>query len=144
MNCSDKNKVHRALQRKFLIALSPSAATVNHALFRYPITSKRFKISYHTIMFLINHMRLRRALVKFMRKTRYGNAYRSNSNIIKCLRDQITKCEYICRHFSCSGLKNIVDNPTDYNKFGVDYLFTLTTVIEEACCVTKTIQKYYK
>jgi asparagine synthase (glutamine-hydrolysing) len=144
MNCSDKNKVHRALQKRFLFALSPSAARINHTLFRYPITTKRFKISYHTIMFLINHVRLRKALVKLMRKTRYGNAYRSNSNIIECLREQITKCGYICRHFSCSGLKNIVDNPTNYSKFGVDNLFTLTTVIDETCCGTKTIQKYYK
>lgn len=139
MNCSDNNKSHYALYREFLLKLSPSASMIDNARYRCPITSNKFKI----IHFIMNVALRHPNLIKTVKRIKAKNGYKGNSNVIKCLREQINNCESICRYLSCTELANIVDNSTNYGKYEIDNLFTITSVIEETCCHGGTIQKYY-
>lgn len=139
MNCSDNNKSQYGLYREFLLKLSPSATMVNNATYGCSITSNKFKI----IRFIMNVALRLPDLRKTVKRIKAKNGYKGNSNVIKCLREQINNCESICRYLSCTELANIVDYSTNYSKYEIDNLFTITSVIEETCCHGSTIQKYY-
>jgi asparagine synthase (glutamine-hydrolysing) len=139
MNCSDKNKVHRALQKRFLFALSPSAAEIDKSDYGCSIMSKRYMILEYILYVRYRYP----ALGKLLRKITNRHGYNHHPIILRCLRSQIGNCEAICSYFIRNALENILNNSANYSAFGIINLFTVTSLMENAYCNTASIKKYY-
>jgi len=75
-------------------------------------------------------------------KPEVRESYESNSSILDCLRDQLNSCETIDNYLSRSAIEDIIERCSEYNKFQIDTLFTVTSAIEELGDGKSTIEKY--
>lgn len=137
MNCLDEQKKYYKLYRKFLHKLSPKAANIKYANYNTSLISMEFKAK----LFLTYKMprELKEIIKKVTVKNR--NSYDLDSNIVNCLREQISSCKSISNYFSYPSIDGFLKK-CDKRQFNT--LFTLTSIIEELECNKSTIKKYYE
>jgi hypothetical protein len=123
MGCSNRVKSYARLQKKFLLTISPSAATINKAEFGCSILSNRFRL----IEFIVSLKQRYPILKKVMDKIRRQRVGKDNSTEIKCLRDQMSNCESICSYLNRYKLNDILDNPGKFSPSGISVLFTIVS-----------------
>jgi asparagine synthase (glutamine-hydrolysing) len=131
-----------ALYREFFLLLSPSAAAVDKADYGAPVTSYKYRIILF-ILTLTYRYPLIKKIIRRITNKRKNNYYDSNSKVIKCLQDQIRNCKFVCGYLSCSKLQSVLDNSVNYNRRGIDLLFTITSLIEKTYCNKSALSKYY-
>lgn len=135
MNCKRK-----ALYREFLLQLSPPAAGIDKADYGAAITSYKYRIITIILILTSRYPHLKKIIRKISNSK--NSNYDSNLKVLKCLQDQIRNCKLICGYLSCSKIQNILNNSTDYKPRGLNFLFTITSLIERTYC-SQSISKYY-
>jgi hypothetical protein len=67
--------------------------------------------------------------------------YSGDSMIVQCLRRQMQAGELIFEYFSPAGMKDIVEACGEYSKEGLQYLFTITSAIEDLATGGSTLER---
>jgi asparagine synthase (glutamine-hydrolysing) len=140
VNCASRNKSQHNLYREFLMMLSPSAAAISNSNWGCSILSKKYKFL-QFILSLTFRYRILRRIMKRIKDNHKG--YTRGSRIIRCITYQINNCNAIANYLSRSKIERIVNNPSEYNRVGIDNLFTVTSLIEKNRCDNGSIEKYY-
>lgn len=137
MNCPDSQKKYFNLYRAFLLKLSPQTAEIKNAAWNSPVNSQKNLIKL-MVRALYNSMP---SVVKgTMRKTfRSNKPYDNNSNIIKCLRDEINFCPAISEYFPVQFL---LETAGKSSKREFDTVFTLVSLIENLSTGRSSIENY--
>jgi len=141
MNCPDKHKSKHDLYREFLLKISPSVAEIKNSNWGCSILSRKFRILQSIMTLYWKYSDLRKIIKKL--KDKRGYSYKHDSKIIRCIQDQLNNCDVISNHLSRKGIEKIMNNCTDYSHYGIDNLFTITSLIEKTLCKNTMIEKYY-
>lgn len=139
MNCPDEQKAPHKIYKRFLLKLSPRAASITNADDNLPITSKRFLIKNFILSAYSNKFPLgfKKLVKKYLLKN--VSSFENNSNFVNCLREQLSNCRTIPEYLSPLVIKKIIK---DISKNQFEILFTITSSIEEIECNRSTIEKY--
>ena len=141
MNCSENIKAKNNLYREFLVNISHSVAEIKNSNWGCSIVSKKFRILQDLMGVYWKYPRLRKVMKKL--KDKRGYTYKDDSKIIRCMRAQVRSCKEIPDHLSRQKFDNVVDNCSNYNHYGIDNLFSITSFIENISCKPVTLEKYY-
>ena len=131
MNCNDSIKSHSALQRQFLLELSPAVAAIKSADCDCSIISKKYKF-YHFIILLTYRYPNLKNIFRTLR-----NIFRTNSNsgshldVVDRLHKQLNNCNAITDYLSRDKIEHILRDSDKYVGYSLEHLFTVTTLIEE-------------
>jgi asparagine synthase (glutamine-hydrolysing) len=139
MNILDTNKSRQALYREFLIRLSPSVAAIKNSNWGCSILSIRFRI----MQYVLSEMWRHRNLEKTIKKLKEKKGYDENSQVVRCMHEQINNCDEISNYISREGIEKIMNNCMGYSRVEIDNLFTVTSLIEKSSCDKGIIEKYY-
>ncbi len=136
MNCPDSLKANYKLYREFLLKLSPEAAAITNKDWGFSILSKKrsLKMIIDSCKLLVPR-KLKNALKKHISKDRIDQG----SSIANCLLDQIKACDEINSYIS---IKSIMSLMPDLNKTQIDYLFTITSIIDDVTSKHSVLEKY--
>lgn len=140
-SCSDKDKEKLELYREFLLALSPAVASIKISNWSCSIISKKFKILQTILTLSFKHRNLRNFIKKIYNKRAYY--YQKDARIIECIREQVKDCPQISNLLTVSTIEKILDNSSRYDHEGIDNLFTIASVLQDAYCSRSTINKYF-
>src|SRR5215208_4788056 len=140
MNCASNNKSQQALYREFLFRLSPSAAAVANSNWGCSILSRRYKLM-QFIQSLTFRYRLLRKIIRGIKER--GKGYSIDSQIIRCIDYQTNNCGAVSKYLSRSKIARILNHPGNYSRVAIDNLFTITSLIDQACCDSKGLQNFY-
>ncbi len=155
MNCPDENKSEDALYIKFLVMLSPSAATISTSNWGCPILSKKYKVlqfiyslmwkyqKFNKIIgsilfFMWKHPKLNKIVIK-----KENRDFREYLRIVRCMWEQINSCHNISNYLSRNTIEKILENHDSHSRAGIYKLFTLTSLMDETFCNNNTIGKCY-
>ena len=142
INCPDKHKSKHRLKREFLINISTSIAEIKTSNWGCSILSRKYKIMQSLLILYFKYPLLRKIIKKLKDNQSYG--YERDSKVIRCIEEQVKNCNVISNHLSLKAVNKIINNCTDYNHFGADNLFTITSVIEKTFCKNNVIERCYK
>lgn len=136
MNCLDKHKTWYKYYREFLLKLSPEATRVINKDWGISIASIK-----RVPKLLVRHLRYRVPLwlKDLARKYIINKGYKQSASVIMCLQEQTRTCEYIHRYLIKDALQSLSLN---LNKTQNDYLFTVTSIIEDLTCKKSVLEKY--
>jgi asparagine synthase (glutamine-hydrolysing) len=141
MNCSDDNKVSRALHREILCAFSPSAAAVENSDYGCSILSFKFKAIVPILKTTALRYQFLRRIARWKVSTKGGSVF--DNRMIKCVLTQLGNCSYLDRYLSTERLAEMIKNRTEYGYHGIYYLFTIMSLIELAHSDDSSIEKFY-
>jgi asparagine synthase (glutamine-hydrolysing) len=141
MNCSDDNKLSRALHREILHVFSPSAAVVDNSDYGCSIFSFKFKVIVPILRTMVLQYKFLRSIARRKVSTIGGSVF--DNQMIECLIGQLKNCRYLQRYLSTERLADIVKNPTRHVFHGMYYLFTIVSLIELTHTNSSSIEKYY-
>lgn len=142
MNCPDQQKTKLRLYREFLSEISPSIAEIKNSNWGCSILSTKFRLQQSIMPLYWKYTNLRKIIKKLKDKRNYS--YTCDSKIIRCIKDQLTNCNILSKQLSQKEVEGIVNNCVDYNHYGIDNLFTITTIIEKIFCKNTVIEKHFK
>lgn len=142
MNCLDSLKVDFKLYREILVELSPAVAAINNSEWNLPITSKKLGLYLlgRNIYFALPKKLRRIVQLRHWYSKKIG-AYAQDSNVMKCLLEQLDTCRPISDYLSVDEVRK---NAGSIDKMGFDHLFTLTSMMEYFLGSGSTIEKYYE
>jgi len=144
MNCPEEQKTNYKLYRNFLLKLLPEISNIDYAHYMLPITSKKLLLKLLTKSILKSILNeLPNEFNKIIKKQYDYHSitkYKDNSNIIKCLREELNNCKFIHNYLSNLEILNTIQS---CSKLQVETLFTITSSIEDFESKNKTIEKYY-
>lgn len=139
MNCPDEQKGFYRLYKHFLMELSPELAAIDYANYRFPITSKRLIVKHYTASFYVNNVpdKLRKIIRKYI-LGRPGTDI-MNTPMMNCFREQISNCKSIDSYLSG---KEIESRLSQFDKYDLNKLFTVSSLCEKELCKKSSIEKY--
>jgi asparagine synthase (glutamine-hydrolysing) len=139
VSCDSISKPNQALYREILFQLSPLAASIDKADYGSAISSYKYKFMFFILTFTYKHHFIKKMLSKITNKKR---SYKGDSKVVNCFRDQIQNCGYIDTYLSLTELRRIVNNSGKYSRRAIDFLFTVTSLIENTYG-KDSISKFY-
>jgi asparagine synthase (glutamine-hydrolysing) len=142
ISCPDNQKAKYALYREFFSILSPSIAEIKNSNWGCSIFSRKFRIMQSIMPLYWKFPYLRKIIKKLKDKRSYS--YDSNSRVIRCIKDQVKKCNSLSSYLSLTELEKIIGNSGDYSHYGIDNLLTVTSLIENTLCDSKSIENHFK
>ena len=142
MNCPDQQKTKLRLYREFLSRISPSIAGIKNSNWGCSILSTKFRLQQSIMPLYWKYTKLRKIVKRLKDKRNYS--YIHDSKVIRCIQDQLTNCDILSKQLSRKEIEAILNNCVDYNHYGIDNLFTITTIIEKISCKNTVIEKHFK
>jgi asparagine synthase (glutamine-hydrolysing) len=139
VSCHSTTKPNQALYREILFQLSPLAASIDKADYGAAIGSFKYKFMFFILTFTYKHHFIKKMLSKIVNKKRY---YKGDSKVVKCFQDQIQNCRNIDTYLSLTELTRIINNSGEYSRRAIDFLFTITSLIENTYG-EDSISKFY-
>jgi asparagine synthase (glutamine-hydrolysing) len=139
VSCDSISKPNQALYREILFQLSPLAASIDKADYGAGISSYKYKFMFFILTFTYKHHFIKKMISKIMNKKR---SYKGDSKVVKCFQDQIQNCRYIDIYLSLTELRRIINNSDKYSRRAIDFLFTVTSLIENTYG-KDSISKFY-
>jgi asparagine synthase (glutamine-hydrolysing) len=138
LHCPVEYKERYRLYRDVLRNLSPEATSIDYAKWMVPIDSRG--ITFYCYLRKV-YLSLPSGVRKRLRRLYGGSAvdYRSDSNIMRCMRGQLERCSAISDYLSTEQVRK---NLHRCSKMGIDNLFTITSVIEDFSGQGSTIEEY--
>jgi asparagine synthase (glutamine-hydrolysing) len=136
--CPDEQKAHYRLYREILTRLSPAAAAIPHAGLGAAITSRRFETVSRVAALLGARPQSREALAL---RLGFVDGYGQGSTVVRCLRQQMATCGPLAEYLVPVSLARIVDASARYTREQFDYLFTITSIIEDLTTGTTTLER---
>jgi hypothetical protein len=121
------------------MTLSLAAGAIKNAVLNSSITSNKYKI----IQFLITLRRQYPGLKKFVDRIRHHTDYEYDPKELKCLKEEVSKSEFIRSYFVHQKLNHIMNNPEKYNATGITVLFTIVSLMEVLSSNENTITSHY-
>lgn len=136
MNCPDIQKENRILHREFLMKLSPQAAGIINKDWGCSILSKEevLKTSFKSFRSKIP-CGVKNTIRKYISRYQYN----PNSIVVNCLFDQLNNCHEINAYISREIVKASI---RDLTRVQVNYLFTITSIIEDITNSKSMLDKY--
>ncbi len=141
ISCPDKQKAKYALYREFFSIMSPSIAEIKNSNWGCSIFSKKFRLMQSIMPFYWQFPYLRKIIKKL--KDRRSYSYDPDSRVIRCIQDQVKNCNMLSNFLSRKELEKIIENSDDYNHYGIDNLLTVTSLIENTFCDSKSIVNHF-
>lgn len=140
MSCPFAFKNRYRLFREMLVRISPEAARIDNYAWNLPITSKKMRLYFSARdMYLQLPPPVRRFVRAHHGTRRALSGYPTESDIVKCLLEQLENCSAISEYLSIDAIRS---NLPGLDKMGFDHLFTLTSTIEDFTGGKSTIEKY--
>jgi asparagine synthase (glutamine-hydrolysing) len=139
VSCDSISKPNQALYREILFQLSPLAASIDKADYGAAIGSYKYKFMFFILTFTYKHHFIKKMISKITHKK---GSYNGDSKVVKCFQNQIQNCGYIDTYLSLTELRRIINNSSKYSRRAIDFLFTVTSLIENTYG-KDSISKFY-
>ena len=143
ISCPDKQKSKYALYREFFFIMSPLVAEIKNSNWGCSISSNKFKIMQSIMSLHWKYPYLRKIIKKLKDKGSFY-PYKYDSTVIRCIRDQLDNCSGLSNYLSRIEVEKILNNSTDYSHYGFDNLLTVTSLIANTLCDSKSIESHFK
>jgi asparagine synthase (glutamine-hydrolysing) len=143
ISCPDKQKSKYALYREFFFILSPPIAEIKNSNWGCSISSNKFKIIQSIMLLYWKYPHLRKIIKKVKDKGSYY-PYKYDSTVIRCIRDQLDNCSGLSKYLSRKEAEKILNNSADYTHYGFDNLLTVTSLIANTICDSKSIETHFR
>jgi asparagine synthase (glutamine-hydrolysing) len=137
MNCPESQKIRNLLYRRFLEQLSKPTTEVVTTDVRLPPNSFLYGASQSAKLLLIDWLP-RNLKARLKRESPYD----SRSTIVKCLREQVETCASVKACLSSESLKDLIENSSGYSRNELEYLFSITSIIEDFSVGHSSIDHY--
>lgn len=131
MNCNDSIKSHSALQRQFLLQLSPAVAAIKNADCNCSIISKKYRLYHFMISLTYKYPILKNILRNLRDFLRINSNSGSHLDVVERLHNQLNNCKAITDYLSPDKIQDILRDPNKYVGYSLEHLFTVTSLIEE-------------
>jgi asparagine synthase (glutamine-hydrolysing) len=141
ISCPDKQKSKYALYREFFFIMSPPVAEIKNSNWGCSISSNKFKIIQSIMLLYWKYPHLRKIIKKLKDKGSYP--YKYDSTVIRCIRDQLDNCSVLSKYLSLKEAEKILNNSTDYTHYGFDNFLTVTSLIANTLCDSKSIESHF-
>lgn len=129
MSIKDEMKKDFRLYREVLSIISPKLASIENAEWGFPITSWKLPLYCRARRaYFSMPSNVKKVIESRLRRGRMRNAYGSRSNVMECIRKQISGKGPVAEYLS---VESVEANIQRIDKLGFDHLFTLTSVLEE-------------
>jgi asparagine synthase (glutamine-hydrolysing) len=142
ISCPDKQKSKYTLYREFFFIMSPPVAEIKNSNWGCSISSNKFKIIQSIMSLYWKYPHLRKIIKKLNDKGSYY-PYKYDSTVIRCIRDQLDNCSGLSKYLSRKEAEKILNNSADYTHYGFDNLLTVTSLIANTLCDSKSIDTHF-
>jgi asparagine synthase (glutamine-hydrolysing) len=142
ISCPDKQKSKYTLYREFFFIMSPPVAEIKNSNWGCSISSNKFKIIQSIMSLYWKYPHLRKIIKKLNDKGSYY-PYKYDSTVVRCIRDQLDNCSVLSNYLSRKEAEKILNNSADYTHYGFDNLLTVTSLIANTLCDSKSIDTHF-
>jgi asparagine synthase (glutamine-hydrolysing) len=138
MNVPPEQKTHNEFYREFLADLWPKAVELDHANFRTPMSSPRYRAVMYGLSFLERHLSLYDA-VREVYRGQAGDPY--DPNLAELLDRQLDHCDAVEDVLVPGTVREVVEDRHGFEDKQVYQLLTVSSAVERRECEAPVLER---